>query len=226
MKSLNRGIGLLCGALLLAVVASESTVFAADKADPGVLQPQGDGWQPLWNKSLDGWNAEPEYWKVQDDDVLYGHTPGMKDHHYAYTEKKFDNFELHADVKLVGNNSGVCIRIAPKNFDQVPGYQVDMGEGYWGSLWEELGRKMVVKYPDADAKKLVHADDWNHYYVRADGHHIQAWLNGVKTIDINDEIGPLTGPIGFQLTHGVGKVSDAWFKNVVVRPTASVSETK
>lgn len=189
------------------------------KPDKAVLKPVGSGWQTVFNgKNLDGWVGQTNFWKVDKGRVLHGYTPGEKEHHYIYTEKSYADFELHADVKLVGNNSGVCIRIAPTSFDNVPGYQVDMGEGYWGCLWDERGRGMVVKYPPEDAAKLIHQDGWNHYYIRARGHHIQAWLNGVKTIDVMDEKGLLAGPIGFQLCHGVGKVTDVSFKNVVFRP--------
>lgn len=206
---------------LIAFTLSAACLRAEDasaaKPDEAVLKPVGEHWLPLFNgKNLEGWKAEPEFWKWEDG-ILHGITPGTAQHHYAYTETNYADFELHADVKLIGNNSGVCIRIAPENFDSVPGYQVDMGEGYWACLWEEHGRGKVVSYPAADAAKIVKKDDWNHYYIRAQGHHIQAWLNGVKTIDIVDEKGRLTGPIGFQLTHGVGKMTDASFKNVVFR---------
>jgi Domain of Unknown Function (DUF1080) len=179
-------------------------------------KPAGKGWVKLIPANLAGWKYEPEYWKV-DAGTFHGVTPGTKDHHYAYTEKEYADFELHADVKLIGNNSGVCIRLAPTNFDNVPGYQVDMGEGYWGALWDERGRGMVSPFPKEAAAKLVKQGDWNHYYVHAQGHHIQAWLNGVKTIDIDDEPGRLTGAIGFQLCHGEGKATDVSFKNVYIR---------
>jgi len=206
---------------LIALGACHS--FAADptaaKPDAAVLQPLGNGWTPLFSgTNLDAWNAEPEYWKLEDGGVMHGRTPGTPKHHYAYTKTNYTDFELHADVKLVGNNSGICIRIAPKDFDNVPGYQVDMGDGYWGCLWEEHGRGKVVDYPSAEAAKLLHKEDWNHYYIRAVGHHIEVWLNGVKTIDVVDDKGLLTGPIGFQLCHGQGKMTDASFKNVVYRP--------
>jgi hypothetical protein len=197
------------------------------RPDDSVLKPVGDGWLPLFNgTNFDGWAAEPEYWKIDADGVMHGHTPGTPEHHYDYTTNNFADFELHADVRLVGNNSGICIRIAPANFDSVPGYQVDMGEGYWGCLWEEHGRGKVVNYPKEKADKLVRKDDWNHYYVRAQGHHIQAWLNGVKTIDVVDEKGLLAGPIGFQLCHGVGKMTDASFKNVVYRALKPAGDDK
>ena len=84
--------------------------------------------------------------------------------------------------------------------DDAPGYQVDMGKVYW-ALREERRAGMVQKYPDSLAAKLVKANDWNHYYIIAKGYRIQAWLDGVKTIDIIHENGFSDGTIGFQLCH-------------------------
>jgi Domain of Unknown Function (DUF1080) len=181
-------------------------------------RPVGRGWTPLWNgKDLADFEHEPDYWRAEGG-VILGSTPGGKEHHYMYTRRAdYADFELHADVRLVGNNSGICIRIAPTSFDNVPGYQVDMGDGYWGCLWDERGRGMVAKYPKEDVDQILHVNDWNHYFVRALGHHIETWLNGVKTVDVVDEAGRLTGPIGFQLCHG-DKATAASFKNLYVRP--------
>lgn len=208
------GLGLLAGEIVQAQEPVE--VGPGQKLKNG--KPEGKGWVPLFKgKDLKGWKYEPEYWKLEDG-VMTGSTPGTEKHHYAYTEKEYADYELHADVKLVGYNSGVCIRVKPTSFDDCPGYQVDMGEGYWGCLWDERGRGMVGKFEKAEADKIVKKNDWNHYYIRAQGHHIQMWLNGVKTVDIDDPKGNATGPIGFQLCHGVGNRTDAWFKNVYLRP--------
>ena len=43
----------------------------------------------------------------------------------------------------------------------------------------------------------------NHYYIVAKGPQIQAWLNGVKTIDVTHEDGPREGSLGFELCHGL-----------------------
>lgn len=215
--------------LPLMALAFAAICVSADeiKPDDAVLKPVGTGWLPLFNgTNFDGWRAETNYWKMDEGGVMHGHTPGTDQHHYDYTTNDYTDFELHADVKLIGNNSGICIRIKPQNFDSVPGYQVDMGDGYWGCLWEEHGRGKVVNYPKAQADKIVKKDEWNHYYIRAQGHHIQAWLNGVKTIEVVDEKGLLTGPIGFQLCHGGGKMTDASFKNVVYRPLPAASDNK
>jgi len=205
--------------LLMSHVASSQSAPPTSQPAPETLKAQGTGWVPLFDgKTMTGWAFQAPYWKIEDGGVLHGHTPGEAEHHYAYTEKSYDNFELHIDLKLVGNNTGIAMRVSPVTFDNVPGYQVDAGDNYWGCLWEEKGRGYVVKYPKADADKILHKDDWNHYYVRAEGHHVQMWLNGIKTVDIVDDKGPLNGRIGFQLCHGEGKVTDASFRNIVLRP--------
>jgi hypothetical protein len=165
-------------------------------------QPSGKGWVDLL-AAPDSWNAEKKYWQWNNG-MLHGEANGENVHHYAWTKKVYTDFELNVMIKMTGGedaNSGVCIRLHPANWDDVPGYQVDMGKGYWGSLWEERRAGMVQKYPDSLALQLVKANDWNHYYIIAKGHHIQAWLNGVKTIDIVHETGFSEGTIGFQLCH-------------------------
>ena len=165
-------------------------------------KPVGSGWINLI-ASMDGWNFEKQNW-VLDSGILHGDYYGGKTHSYAYTKTSYTNFELHAVVRMSGKgaNSGVCIRINPTDFDNVPGYQVDMGPGYWGCLWDERREGMVVKYPAELADKLVNENGWNHYYIVAKDHHIQAWLNGVNTIDTVHVKGLSEGPIGLQLCHG------------------------
>jgi Domain of Unknown Function (DUF1080) len=165
-------------------------------------KPKGKGWVNLL-KSDSAWNFENNYWQFTDTG-FHGAMGNEKEHHYSYTKKIYTDFELNVMIRMVGDenaNSGVCIRINPTNWDNAPGYQVDMGKGYWGSLWEERRAGMVQKFPDTLVNKLVNQNDWNHYYIIAKGHRIQAWLNGVKTIDIIHDAGFAGGNIGFQLCH-------------------------
>lgn len=164
-------------------------------------KPVGSGWVNLLDTAL--WDKQEKFWQFADG-MLHGESENEKEHHYCYTKKVYTDFELNVLIKMTGNenaNSGVCIHIHPANFDDVPGYQVDMGKGYWGCLWEERRAGMVQKYPDSLAAKLVKANDWNHYYIVVKGHQIQAWLNGVKTIDTLHQSGFTDGKIGFQLAH-------------------------
>ena len=164
--------------------------------------PTGKGWTNLLS-SAEEWNFENAFWQLNNN-TLRGTINREKEHHYSYTKKSYSDFELVVLIKMVGDedaNSGVCVRINPTSWDDAPGYQVDMGKGYWGSLWEERKAGMVQKYPDSLAMKVAKKNDWNHYYIIAKGHHIQAWLNGVKTIDIVHGTGYAEGRIGFQLCH-------------------------
>jgi hypothetical protein len=165
-------------------------------------KPVGKNWVNLLS-SLDNWYADSTAYTLKKG-ILHGDYYGGKMHNFAWTKKLYKDFELQALVKLDGKdaNSGVCIRLNPVNADNAPGYQVDMGNGYWGCLWEEKRAGMVQKFPDDLADKLVKKQDWNHYYIVARGHHIQAWLNGVKTIDTVHQAGYEDGSIGFQLCHG------------------------
>jgi len=165
-------------------------------------KPIGKGWIDLL-ASLDNWNLEKPNWQMENG-VLHGDYNGGKLHSYGYTKTKYKNFELNAVFRMTGKdaNSGICIRINPTDFDNAPGYQVDMGPGYWASLWEEKREGMVQKYPTELADKLVKENDWNQYYIIARDHHIQAWLNGVKTIDTVHATGFNEGAIGLQLCHG------------------------
>lgn len=181
-------------------VTLENTLPAAGKMVKD--KPTGKGWKSLLGAAGD-WEFEPSFWQLNNH-VLHGTIGREKEHHYSYTKKSYKDFELNVMIKMVGDddaNSGVCVRINPTNWDDAPGYQVDMGKGYWGSLWEERRGNMVQKFPDSLASRIVRKNDWNHYYIIAKNHHIQAWLNGVKTIDIVHDAGFSEGHIGFQLCH-------------------------
>nr|NIP93105.1 DUF1080 domain-containing protein [Akkermansiaceae bacterium] len=164
-------------------------------------QPVGDGWVNLLADQRE-WIFEKDHWKWSERGLRGESTGG--DYHFAWTRKRFRDFEVHAVVRMNGQgaNSGVGIRLQPEGPNKAPGYQADMGANHWGSLWEEGGAGMVQQFRTRDADKLVRHGDWNHYYIVVKGHHIEAWLNGVKTIDTVHKSGPLEGALGFELCHG------------------------
>jgi len=75
---------------------------------------------------------------------------------------------------------------------------------------------MVGEFPPRSADRLVRDGDWNHYYIVARGHRVEAWLNGVKTIDVEHEEGFPDGAIGLELSHG-GRHSILEVKTLAVR---------
>lgn len=204
------------------VIAPKDTVMMwGDASDPDSKvrngKPLAKGWISLFDgKTLKGWNYEKGYWEVLNGAIHGDKKRDTPNHHYMFTDKDYKDFECHIDVKMVGYNSGVCARINPKNFDDVPGYQVDMGDGYWGCLWDEHHRQVkIFDYPKEEADKILHKDDWNHYYFKMNGPHIVIYLNGVKTAEGDDPGGFASGPLGFQLCHGANTVAD--FRHIYVK---------
>ena len=163
--------------------------------------PAGSRWVDLLHPEV-GWELEEDFW-TRRPGTLHGESKGG-DYHFAWTKDRFADFELHAMVRMRGDgaNSGVGIRLNPESANKASGYQVDMGPGYWGCLWEEGGAGMVQEFRRKDADRLVKHGDWNHYYIVARGERLQAWLNGVKTIDVVHKGGPREGSIGLELCHG------------------------
>jgi len=194
-------------------------------------KPAGKGWVNLL-ATMDDWIAEKPYWQL-DSGMLHGDYNGGRYHNYAYTKTMYKDYELNVMIRMSGReaNSGVCVRIHPANTDSVPGYQVDMGPGYWGCLWEEKRAGMVQQYPRMLADKLVNANGWNHYYIIAKGHHIQAWLNGVKTAETTmgtPEWDALVAKSKFHDWKAFGKYAkghialqdhgdDVWYRNIKIK---------
>jgi hypothetical protein len=103
------------------------------------------------------------------------------------TKKTYSDFELSFKVQLrdaVGN-SGVQIRstlVDDKKF-VVRGPQVDVGKGYWGSLYGEgVGGMMKASSPDA-IKKAVKESEFNEYHIVAKGTRITVKVNGETMVD-------------------------------------------
>lgn len=101
---------------------------------------------------------------------------------------------------------------------EVSGYQADIGQIFWGCLYDESGRGKVLARPE-DRKTLlekINEDDWNTYRIRCENRRIRLWLNDVATVDYTepDEQIPQTGIIGLQIHAGAP--SEAWYRNIEI----------
>ncbi|MBI3737285.1 DUF1080 domain-containing protein [Candidatus Sumerlaeota bacterium] len=177
-------------------------------------------WKPLFNaKNLDGWSApRPELWIVENG-MLIGRSPGIKENSFIYTGEKYADFDLRYDVRLVKDegNSGMQIRSGRRDDGHARGYQVDIGKGYWASLYHEEGRGMLAPFKRAEGSKddPIKLDQFNHFDVTARGHHLTVKVNGVITVDLEDEMGEETGFIAPQI-HAGGPM-EVQFKNIDIR---------
>ncbi len=141
---------------------------------------------------------------------------------FIATKKEYGNFDLRLRFKLVGSgfvNGGVQIRsqrLADPAYEMV-GYQADLGENYWGALYDESRRNKVLAHTHFEVmRRVLKPNKWNDYIIRCEGPRIRLWLNGVLTVDYTetDASIPLSGKIGLQV-HGGGK-TEASYKDITI----------
>ncbi len=185
-----------------------------------------DGWQNLFDgKTLNGWKivgGEADFYV--EDSMIVCNTILDIDAGYLVTEKSYNNYILELDVKIdTSLNSGVQCRSQIWEKDTITtylagdrngtirqlkwkagyiwGYQieVDPSDRAWsGGLFEEGNRGWLVTLADNEAaRKSFKPMDWNHYKIVMNGNKIQAWVNGIITVDTIDEMSA-SGFIGLQ----------------------------
>ena len=116
-------------------------------------------------------------------------------------------------------NGGVQLRSKPavNPPNEMIGYQADIGEGWWGALYDETRRNKVLVKPEAEAvKKAIKKEDWNDYEIRCEGKRIRSSINGESMIDYTepDDAIEQFGQIGLQV-HG-GGVTEIYYKDITV----------
>lgn len=172
-------------------------------------------------KSFAGWEGPVESFRIEDGAIVGGNLKtAIPKNQFLSTKKRYGDFELRLKFKLVGEraNAGVQFRTERiPNHHEVIGYQADMGGKYWGALYDESRRRVILQGPDLEKlSEYIKFDDWNTYVIRCEGRHIQLWLNGHKTVDWNepdDEI-PGEGIIAVQIHSG--PPTEAWYKDITI----------
>lgn len=175
-------------------------------------------------KSFAGWEGDTQKtWRIANGALVGGSLSETVPHNdFLTTTKDYTNFDLRLKVKLEGTgfvNGGIQLR-SKRTADppyEMSGYQADMGEGYWASLYDESRRNKTLQAPKAEVLKApLKPNDWNDYVIRCEGRRIRLWLNGTLTVDFleEDETIPLSGKIGLQI-HGGGK-SEASYKEITI----------
>lgn len=202
MSSL-RTVGMVCVLIAVTLSAVRAEEPAAD----------ADGFVPLFNgKDLSGWEGNEKLWSAENGEIV-GKSPGIKKNEFLASTADYGDFVMKFSFRVVDNpkgdaNSGMQFRSQRvPNSTEMSGYQADVGQGYWGCLYDESRRrKVLVKPSEEDFKKAVKKDDWNDYEISCKGTHIELTLNGVKTA-VWDETEPadkvaLTGKFGLQIHSG------------------------
>lgn len=165
-------------------------------------------------QTLRGWKvSDPAYmhlWKVENGLITGGDGAGkVPVNSYLVTEKSYKNFEFSCLFKLTGDpstgmiNSGIQYRSEVKNKDMI-GYQADIGDGYWGDIYDEHRRGKLVSGEIGALKEILNPAGWNSYIIRCTGNRHQLYINGVKTADYTEKDNSIIqqGVFGIQIHSG------------------------
>ena len=150
-------------------------------------------------RDLAGWQGNTSLWSVEDGQIV-GRTSGLAENEFLRSEILFADFRLRVQVQLIDNrgNSGIQFRSEALPDGHVKGYQADIGQGWWGKLYEELGRGLLsTKSGEAYVKP-----GWNTYEIEATGSKIRTWINGQLCVDVEDTGGARRGIFALQLHSG------------------------
>jgi hypothetical protein len=177
--------------------------------DPTVatVEKEEDGFVSLFDgKTLAGWEGDKQLWKAEEG-MIVGDSAGIKQNEFLATKKSYGDFELRLDFRLRqgGGNSGIQFRSQRvEGSSEVSGYQADIGEKYWGCLYDESRRNKVLVQAPVELDKALHKEDWNSYVIRAAGNRVTLNLNGVTSVDYreNDETIAREGIIALQVHAG------------------------
>ena len=173
-------------------------------------------------EDFSGWEGNLDWFRIEDRAVVAGTLErAIPRNEFLATEESYGDFELTLEFKLLGEdaNAGIQIRSEriPDHHEMI-GYQADLGQQYWGALYDESRRRKILAGPDLEElHKVLKKDDWNRYRIRCQGRRIQLFINDYQTVDYteeDDEI-PQTGRIALQIHSG--KPSEAWYRNIRLR---------
>ncbi len=209
------------------VLASVAIILASFSA---TIATADDAHTLFDGKTLDGWETLPEdekWWSVHEGVITGGSidlSQNIPHNTFLSTKDSYDDFELKVSVRLQGTegfvNSGIQIRsVRVEGSPEMSGYQVDVGDGWWGKLYDESRRNKVI----SESKELdkvsaaVKKNEWNEIRIVAKGKRIQSWVNGVPAIDYTEEDDSISqeGKIGLQV-HGDGKTL-VQFKDITIQ---------
>lgn len=151
-------------------------------------------------KDLAGWEGDPKLWSVANGGIV-GKSPGIPRNSFLRSQYQCSDFRLTLQVKLIPNkeNSGVQFRSEPIDNGEMKGPQADIGEGWWGKLYEESARGLLW---DQSGEKHVKINDWNEYRIEAQGSRIRTWINGNPCVDLDDPRISRQGIIALQIHSG------------------------
>ena len=210
-----RSIGLaVC--MMTALLTPLTMVAAEEKKSDATTTVIFDG------KTLEGWDGDTSVFRVEQDSIIGGQLKDKIPHNFFLSSKEeYSDFELTLEFRLIGEGTNAGVQLRSKRIPdhhEMIGYQADLGQNYWGALYDESRRNKILAAPKKEElDKVLKRDDWNKYRILCEGRHIQLWINDFKTVDYTeaDEAIEQKGLIALQI-HG-GPPGEAYYRNIRIR---------
>jgi len=181
------------------------------------------GFTPLFNgENLDGWDGDSSIWSARDGMIVGSHK-GIKRNEFLAFKQPFGDFVLSLQFRLIDGkgNSGVQLRSVRIPGTEMSGYQADIGEGYWGSLYDESRRNKTLAQASKGALAKLNKDGWNHYMVRAFGDRIVVYLNGAVSVDYRETDPKIAREGLIALQVHAGEPMEVQFKDIQIQRVPS-----
>ena len=201
--------------LLLGLLLSISCV-TVQAAELGPAETLFDG------KTFTHWQGKLSSWRIEDGCFVGGTLKEkIPNNEFLTFDREFADFELRLKFKVLGEkvNAGIQIRSQRiPNHHEMIGYQADLGDGWWGSLYDESRRRVTLAKPQPEViEKCVRRGEWNEYVIRCEGPRVQLFINDTQTVDYTETDKSLVqrGLIGLQIHSG--PPSEAWYKDITIR---------
>ena len=170
-----------------------------DMMQPGMNQDEKEFVKLFNNKDLTGWEATGNAKWVVEDGMLVGtqgenNAPGD-----LFTTQSYTDFVASLIYRVEWPcNSGLWFRYqSPQKAYQADILEYKDPECYSGTLYCP-GKMFLAMNVD---KTLVNREGWNAIKVRAEGDHLQVWINGQQVADVHDDTSD-SGKLGFQVHPG------------------------
>ena len=210
-----RSIGLsVC--MTTALLTPLTMVAAEEKKSDSITTVIFDG------KTLEGWDGDTSVFRVEQDSIIGGQLKDKIPHNFFLSStEEYSDFELTLEFRLIGGGTNAGVQLRSKRIPdhhEMIGYQADLGQNYWGALYDESRRNKILAAPKKEElDNVLKRDDWNKYRILCEGRHIQLWINDFKTVDYTeaDEAIEQKGLIALQI-HG-GPPGEAHYRNIRIR---------
>jgi hypothetical protein len=180
-------------------------------------------WMSLFNgKDIKNWGYVAANWHV-DSGMIIGKSQSTYNN-FCHSTRKYSDFVLAIRCRLWETsteyiNSGVQYRsvFIDSSKHSLKGYQMDIGDGYMGSMYPEGGYPAGASgvSPSADCRNKEHLNDWNQYVITANGNKIRHEMNGKLCAEYTATV--TDGYLGMQL-HFTNLVMEVDFKDIFIRP--------